>query len=261
MELCPIAWSLLSLFLSIPTAASSEDANQDSVATTRLAPSRTTSKNTKFVSCFGKGHPTGSYIVRSPVLTSPGGLHRAYAEVAAIAFRAKEQPSDSEPSCENTSRLFLAGPGVKEFKLVYSQAPPDFSDGNSLKLVDWSPDGTKLLIERTIWAYESEGDFTDVVLFDVNSGRATAPDLPKLLGARFAKDCSSENSVMGFTADGNVVVSIAPVRDTYYNEGATSCVRRKTAVALNSKRELQTVASVLPAGFVPQRYGHHQTPH
>ena len=150
------------------------------------------------MSCFGKGQPTGSYIVQSPILTSPDGLHRAYVEVEAIASRPKDEPSDSEPSCENASRLFLAGPGDNEFKVVYSQSPPDISDGNSLKLVDWSADGTNLLVERTIWNYESEGDFTDLVLFAVNSGTITAPDLLKILGARFGKDCSSENSVIGF---------------------------------------------------------------
>ena len=257
MELYRVAWSCLSLLLFITFEGSIGEVHgaQQAAAATRLKPSRSTSKDTKFVSCFGKGQPTGSYIVQSPILTSPDGLHRAYVEVEAIAFRPKDEPSDSEPSCENASRLFLAGPGDSVFKLVYSQSPPDISDGNSLKLVDWSADGTNLLIERTIWNYESEGDLTDLVLFAVSSGTTTAPNLPKILEARFGKDCSSENSVIGFTPEGNVVILVAPVKDTYYNEGATSCVKQKTPLALDVNRSLQDIAQVLPVDFKARHYG------
>ena len=257
MELYRLAWSCISLLLFVTFEGSGGEVHgaQQATTATRLKPSRRTSKDTKFVSCFGKGQPTGSYIVQSPILTSPDGLHRAYVEVEAIASRPKDEPSDSEPSCENASRLFLAGPGDNEFKVVYSQSPPDISDGNSLKLVDWSADGTNLLVERTIWNYESEGDFTDLVLFAVSSGTITAPDLLKILEARFGKDCSSENSVIGFTPEGNVAIFVAPVKDTYYNEGATSCVKKKTPVALDAKRALQAVAQVLPADFQMRHYG------
>jgi hypothetical protein len=145
MNLRSVGWSCLSLFLSVPFEAFSIEVykvNQDA-AVTRLKPSRKTSKDTKFVSCFSKAQPTGSYIVRSPILSSPDSLHRAYVEVEAIASRPKDEPSDSIPSCENTSRLFVAGPPDSDFKLVYSQSAPGISDGNSLKLVDWSADGTK----------------------------------------------------------------------------------------------------------------------
>jgi len=257
MEPYRVALSCLSLLLFVTFEGSSGKVHgmQQAAAATRLKPSRSTSKDTKFVSCFGKGQPTGSYIVQSPIMTSPDGLHRAYVEVEAVAFRPKDEPSDSEPSCENTSRLFLAGPGDSEFKVAYSQSPPDISDGNSLKLVDWSADGTNLLIERTIWNYESEGDFTDLVLFAVNSGTITAPNLLKILEARFGKDCSSENAVIGFAPEGNVVILVAPVKDTYYNEGATSCVKKNTAVALDAERALKAVAQVLPADFKSRHYG------
>jgi hypothetical protein len=258
MNLRRVGWSCLSLLLFVPFEAFSIEvykANQDE-AVTRLKPSRKTSKDTKFVSCFSKAQPTGSYIVRSPILTSPDSLHRAYVEVEAIASRPKDEPPDSIPSCENSSRLFVAGPADSDFKLVYSQAPPDISDGNSLKLVDWSADGTNLLMERTIWGYETEGELTDLVLFTVSSGTVTVPDLQKVLETRFGKDCSSENSLVGFTTEANVVIRVAPVKDTYYNEGATSCVKKRTLLALDAKRGFQAIAQVLPADFKSQPYGH-----
>jgi hypothetical protein len=260
MSLYRVAWPCLSLllFVALPEAKGDvREVQEAAAAAVRLKPSHSTSKDTKFVSCFSKGQPTGSRIVRSPILITPDGLHRAYVEVEATAFRPKDEPSDSEFSCENTSRLFIAGPGDSQFKLVYSQSPPDISDGNSLKLVDWSADGANLLMERTIWGYETEGEMTDLVLFAANSGAITVPDLPKILETRFGKDCSSENSVIGFTPEGNVVVLVAPVKDTYYNEGATSCVKRKTPLALEVRRSLQAVAQVFPADFRTQHYGHY----
>ena len=211
------------------------------------------STNTSGVSCWkGSDHPT-SWLGRSPVISSSAG-YRAYAEVKATAFRAKFQETYTGPLCENTSRLFLAGPGDAKFKLVYSQSP-DFSDGNSLKLVDWSPDGMHLLMERASWKYESEGDYTDLVLFSLSTGEVTAPDLSKVLEGRFGKDCGSENSAIGFTPEGNVVVLVTPLEDTYYNEGATSCVKQKTLLALDAKRGLQDIAQVLPGDFKSRRYG------
>jgi hypothetical protein len=211
------------------------------------------STNTSEISCWkGSDNPI-SRLGRSPVISSSAG-YRAYAEVKATAFKPKYQETYAGPLCENTSRLFLAGPGDAKFKLAYSQSP-DFSDGNSLKLVDWSPDGMHLLMERTSWPYESEGNYTDLVLFDPNSGGVTAPDLSKILEGRFGKDCGSENSVIGFTPDGNAVILVAPLEDTYYNEGATSCVNQKTLLALDAKRGLQDIAQVLPGDFKARHYG------
>jgi hypothetical protein len=93
------------------------------------------------------------------------------------------------------------------------------------------------------------------VLFDPNSGGVTAPDLSKILEGRFGKDCGSENSVIGFTPEGNVVVLVTPLEDTYYNEGATSCVKQKTLLALDAKHALENIAQVLPSDFKARHYG------
>ena len=213
------------------------------------------SSDTAEISCWKKGSDNpSSRLGRSQVASSSAG-YRAYIEVQATAFRPKYRETYVGPLCENTSRLFVAGPGDAEFKVVYSQGT-DFSDGNSLKLVDWSPDGTHLLMERTAWKYESEGDYTDLVLFSLSSENATAPNLSKMLEERFGKDCGSENSVIGFTPEGNVVVSLKPLEDEYYNEGATSCVKLRTLLALDATHRLQNIANVLPGDFKVRHYGH-----
>ncbi len=258
MKIYPWHWFSVSALLLPTLTESSQDARprtQDATGAKRLSPSKSTSKDTKYVSCWNKKQSlTGSKLVRSPILTSTDGLHSAYVEVEVTAFEPQDAAHYSGPLCENTSRLFLAGPGDAEFKLAYSQTP-DFSDGNSLKLVDWSPDGRHLLMERTIWKYESEGDYTDLILFALGSGAVTAPDLSRILEARFGKDCSSENSLIGFTTEGNVVVAVSPLEDTYYNEGATSCVKQKTTLALDAKHGLKDIAQVLPGDFKARHYG------
>ena len=243
---------LLSCLHSGDAVPSKVLASQASEAT-RLEPTLSVSKDTKYVSCWDKKREsTVSRLVRSPILTAPDGLHRAYVEVEAIAFKPKQPDTYTGNLCENTSRLLLSEPGDANFKLVYSQTL-DLSDGNSLKLVDWSPDSKYLLMERTTWKYESEGDYSDFVVFNVASQSPLSPDLYKMFERQFGRECGSENSVVGFTPQGKVVVVVAPLDDTYYNEGAISCVQQKTSLGFDLASSLQNI-EILPASFTPQRY-------
>jgi hypothetical protein len=120
----------------------------------------------------------------------------------------------------------------------FSQSAEDFSGGNSLKLVDWSADGTKLLLERTQWKYESEGDYTDIVIFDANSMSASRPDVEAAIAAEYGKECGSENSAQGFTRNGKVVLTVGPLTDQLaIMNGAKSCVPGKTRLVLDISNE------------------------
>lgn len=84
------------------------DGAQNGSAATQLKPSFSTSKQTQYVSCWDKKNKlTGSHLVRTPVLVSSDGSHRAYVEVESTAFQPKDLATYSGPLCENTSRLFL----------------------------------------------------------------------------------------------------------------------------------------------------------
>jgi hypothetical protein len=227
---------------------------QDVDGATRLAPSISTSKNTKYVSCWKGQAAISSRLVKSPILVSPDGSRRVYVEVEAAAFRPKDVSTYAGPHCQNTSRIFLGGSQDAEFKLAYTQSA-SFSDGNSLKLVDWSPDGMNVLMERTSWPYESEGYFTDVLEFNVASGEVRAPDLSKILEARFGKDCGFENSVVGFTAGGDVIIAVRPLAESIYTDGATSCVKQRILVTLSANNQLQSISKDLPPSFPVVRYG------
>ena len=230
---------------------------QNASSATRLKPSLSISKHTQYVSCWDKRNKlTGSRLVRSPILVSSDGSNRAYIEIEATAFQPKDLATYTGPLCENTSRLFFAGSGETKFKLVFSQSAEDFSDGNSLTLVDWSSDGTRLLMERTQWKYESEGDYTDFVVFNVSLGTVTKPDLEAAIAIRYGKDCGSENSALGFTLEGKIVLALAPLTDDIaLMNGAKSCVKRKTFLAVDLRRGRVPDTEPLVANLKVIRYG------
>lgn len=250
---------LLAFFIVVPLAVLTlaQDVPQkglrDVPNAIRLAPKATTSKETIDVSCWNRHNAlTDSRLVRSPVLISPGGLYRAYVEVQAIAFRPKNIGTYVGPLCENTSRLFVASSFDNAFHVVYSQTP-DMSSGNSLKIIDWSADGERLVVERDQWVYESDdGAYTDFIVFDPHSASLAVPDLAKILASRFGKGCWSDNSIIGFTRGGQVVIALDPFSNVVaLMNGAESCVKHRTLVALGSDHEL----SVLPRTYKLVHFG------
>jgi hypothetical protein len=236
--------------------APQRDNGQDPSSAERLPPTESTSKETEYLSCWRRNEKNiKSRLVRSPVLVSPDGLHRAYVEVEATAFKPKDEATYSGPLCFNDSRLFVEGPSGKSFKIIYSDSPKVL-DGNSIKLVDWSPDGESLLVEAAQWEYESEGIYTEFFIFSVDSGATTEPDLMAMLAARFGKDCYSENTVLGFTSTGAVVVALEPDADQVgLANGAKSCVKRKTLITLDQSRASADSVQTLPTNVKILRYG------
>jgi hypothetical protein len=216
----------------------------------RLPPTKSISKETEYLSCWRRNEKNiKSRLVRSPVLVSSEGLHRAYVEVEATAFKPKDEATYSGPLCFNDSRLFVEGPSGKSFKIIYSDSPKVL-DGNSIKLVDWFPDGKSLLVEAAQWEYESEGIYTEFFIFSVDSGVTAEPDLMAMLAARFGKDCYSENTVLGFTSTGAVVVALEPdANEVGLANGAKSCVKRKTLITLDPSRASAESVQALPANI------------
>jgi hypothetical protein len=241
-------WFLL-LLLPIPSPPVSntpQNNTADSLSAEPLPPLESVSKETEYVSCWKKGEDQiKSRLVRSPILVSPDGLRRARVEVKATALKPKNEATYVGRLCFSDSTLFVEGPGGENSKIVYSDSPKVL-DGNSIKLVDWAPDGKSLLVEAAQWEYESEGIYTEFFEFSVDSGTIREPDLMQMLAAKFGKDCYSENTVLGFTPDGAIVIALEPDADEVGLEnGAKSCVKRKTLVSLNLAgqpgKNLQTI--------------------
>ena len=136
--------------------------------------------------------------------------------------------------------------------MAYLETPAT-SSGNSLKIIDWSADATHLLVERGQWVYESDdGAYTDLLIFDPRTGHIAVPDLATVLAGRFGKDCWSDNSVLGFTQDGQAVLAVDPFSNVVaLMNGAISCVKRRTRVALDSVGDLRT----LPKAYKLRHFG------
>lgn len=178
---------LACLALAASSQVAQQVSSQDPASAERLPPLESKSKETEYLSCWKKGEKEiKSRIVRSPILVSPGGLYHAHVEVEAVAFKPKNEATYAGRLCFNNSTLFVGGPGGKSFKIVYSEAP-GVLDGNSIELVDWTPDGKSLLVEAAQWEYESEGIYTEYFIFSVDSGTITEPDLMGMLAVRFEK--------------------------------------------------------------------------
>lgn len=201
-------------------------------------------KETRALSCFGKagGAEYGTRVARTPVLAAPGGRFRAYAEGEALAYSEEYGP---DPGCVNFSRLHLAE-GSGAFDLVLSLSPFAGLSGNSIHIVDWSPDGRRLLLETEMWAYGSEFDNPDILVLHAARRYFEALDMGEALRRQFDRRCFLLWRALGFLADGAVAVETRPAGELY----GPSCEERPSRWRFDADEGL----SRLPADTRIERY-------
>jgi len=205
----------------------------------------TSSSDTSYVTCSDK--PPGPRTIRSDVMVSPDGKRKAYAEVEAKNFRGQGAPG--APSCVNNSRLLVSS-DAGEYKIVFLQEATDAESGNSLRLVDWSADGRRLLVELAQWAYEGVGVARSPLVYDANYGLFRQPELLHVFNKQFGTECSLEVHVAGFSADGKVVIETQPLTPEEEEVlGLQTCSKKKAAWALNITNE--TLTPVADAAKLP----------
>jgi hypothetical protein len=192
-------------------------------AQVKQPPSNLKISDTELASCYDAvtGNRSGSQVVRSHVLVSPGGRYRAYAEVQAI-------DNSSDQSCSSTSRLFVAAED-QPFRLVLIVQSSPEALGNTLGLVDWSPDGGTLLFTQGIFQWGTDTAENFVRFFDAR--RATLSDenfIAEAFSKHLNRTCVSVLEPKGFALDGEIILSAAP----FFAEGEDqpeedTCVRQK----------------------------------
>jgi len=165
------------------------------------------SADTSHVVCSEK--PSASRTVRTEVYASPDGHHRAYAEVEARALSAA-QKGQSGPSCVNNSRLFIATDN-NNFQIAFLQEASDSETGNALRIVDWSADSRRLLLELAQWSYDSPGVTNTPIIFDARHGVFQHFDLNHALSKQFGVECSLQVRVSGFASDGKIALETQPL--------------------------------------------------
>jgi len=206
------------------------------------------------VSCLDA--PQGTRSVRGEVLVAPDGKARAYVEVESRAV-APDKTIVNLPRCANTSRLWLRE-GSGSYRLIYLESPFDLEAGNGLRLVDWSSDSRRLLIERTHWQFESEDEIRSVLLYDAHTGLFQEPDLDHIARKLFDTKCALNTHVLGFAVDGNILLEARPLTPEEEEvQAVQSCVKKATRWKLAPASEkLEPVESTTPV----QKYGKVQPP-
>ena len=205
-------------------------------ATTPAPANTPKSTDSDLVTC-GEHPPYASRTVKSDILVAPDGKHKAYAEVEATALYPQRSPGYSGPLCVNNSRLFVAGDNG-EFKLRFMQEPADVENGNSLRLIDWSADGRRMLAEVAEWQYEQPGVVHSILLYDSRYGTFQQPEFAHLLAKTYDHDCSLDFRVLGFGVQGKIVLEGSPLSPEEEEiQGVSTCVKKKTYFELDRATE------------------------
>jgi len=210
-----------------------------------LVPKVRITKDTAYISCCDD--PFGSRFVRSPVLRSPDGLYKAYVEVRAKALVSPEEHYKVDRHCENVSKLYLAGSADRNFRVVFMIKPDDKHDGNSLKLIDWSPDGRFLLVEFQGWRSHSDMVGAGIMLLYPRTRRVSRVHSYEPFTRYFGRSCDPTVRVVGIGSDGFPVLRASPDE-----EWDNDCVKKEGLWLFDPEKK--TVRR-LPKGYQIQHFG------
>ena len=215
-------------------------------------PSKVKISDTDLASCYEEatGKLLGSQLVRSHVLISPGGRYRAYTEVEAVASKSK---ASSDWDCASTSRLFVAFED-QPFRQVLVVEPSPESMGNSIGIVDWSPDGRTLLFAQGVFQWGSDFGESFVRFFDAVRGTLSDPQLiPEAFSKRTGQPCAAVIEPLGFALDGEIILTAEPFFMVGEDQPeADSCVRQKGLWLFDLGSRTW---NSLPENYRVQRYG------
>ena len=204
-------------------------------------------------SCYDEstGKLIGSNRSRTSVLMSPDGRYRAYAESEAVASQATNAGSSE---CQNTSRLFVAGPKSKNFRPVLVIKPLPERHGNDIELVDWSPAGHHLLLAQGWWEWHSDVGGMMVRVYDADSENLSREFFVDEAFSRYVgKNCAGVFHPVGFSSTGKVVVTAGAFFDVGEDKPVEdSCVQKEGFWLIDS---VIPAISQLPDNYKVQRYG------
>jgi hypothetical protein len=184
------------------------------------------------------------------VLISPDGLYRAYAESEAVA---SQSPNAATAECQNTSKLFVSGPKSEKFQPVLVAEPSPEALGNSIDLIDWSPNGNRLLLAQGVWQWGSDAGGIMVRIYDAESESLSRELLVDEAFNRYVgKNCEGVFHPAGFSSSGQVVVTAGPFFDVGEDQPVeNSCVQQKGFWLIDTST---SAVSPLPNNYKVERY-------
>lgn len=203
-------------------------------------------------SCYEKatGKVIGFQLVRSHFFAAPSGRYRAYVEVESVASKSK---TSSNWDCSSTSRLFVAA-ADQPFRQVLVIEPTPEAQGNSLGIVDWSPDGRTLLIAQGLFQWGSDFGVSFVRLYNAESGVISEPEIvDAAFSTRAGTSCAVVIQPLGFSRNSQVVLKASP----FFMMGEekpeeNSCVQRESMWLFDPATQKLVRLS---GEFKVQRYG------
>ena len=173
-------------------------------------------EGTARITCRGTGMDGafGSRLARSAMLVAPGGARAAWVEIEAQALGV----DDDEGTCQNVSRLWIREGG--ETFVAFVQKPGwEGRNGNAIDLIDWSPDGARLLLELHTWTYPTDPADPTLLVWDARTRAIEQVEAGARLTERFGSGCRFLLRGAGYDSDGAVVFRV----ETPADAGA-SCV-------------------------------------
>lgn len=237
-DLCSQLALLLTIAVSVPVAGQTNAAAPALENTPK-------SSDPALVTC-GDKPPYASRISRGDTFIAPDGKHRAYAEVEATALYPQPPAGYTGPICVNNSRIFVGGE-TGEYKIRFLQEPADVESGNSVRLVDWSSDGRRLLAEFAEWQYDQPGATHSVLVYDARNGTFQQPDLTRALGKAFGRECAFNFRVLGFGTKGTIALEAQPLSPEEEEvQGVLSCSPKKSYFEMDRATETLVGVPDLP---------------
>jgi hypothetical protein len=184
------------------------------------------SETTSSLSCWDTHHG-GSFQTRharTQVAKSSGGS--AYAEVTAEASNSGEAQF-----CKNTVQVFFAKDGTN-YKVAYEKAGLD-DEGVGIRVLGWSQNGKKLLMETSVWGYDLDHDVSkSALLLEADTAQVKELPLADAFEHVFGKDCEFDSSVLGWQGDERVLIRVGKTPPTTKYQ-QTFCVEKPTIYSFN----------------------------
>jgi hypothetical protein len=208
------------------------------------------------VSCYdeGTGKLVGPDKRRTVVLKSRDGKFRAYAQTEAVTQKRRDAHGHEDLECQNTSRLFVAGPASHKFQQVMVVLPTSEFGDNSISLADWSPKGHRLLIAEGKGGYGSDFGGIVIRIFDADAGKLSSESfVDEVFRKHGGKECIGVYQPTGFSEDGGIVVKAGP----YFDEGedqpdANSCLAKEGVWLIGP---VDDAIRQLADNYKPKHYG------
>jgi hypothetical protein len=158
------------------------------------------------VTCHGEDleGPMGPRLARSEVYVSPDGSRRAWVEVEARAL----VDGNDGGTCQNISRLYVSD--ASGTAVAFTQRPGwEGRNGNALEIVDWSSDGTQLMMELFTWTYPTDPASPLVLVWDAKTSQTRQIDARVAVEARLSQGCAFDLGGAGFTDSGFPILTIS----------------------------------------------------